>query len=170
MHLRHAITTYPGETFVVRTLSPKRLFGGGVVGGGAAESAGESVAPEVEALGRALAANALVPHSAAELGAIANIREDRAAQILGEFAASGTARRLQKPLAFVDGAAADALSVRIRTTLERREAEHAWTLGMTRSRSRANSSATKRFWSAFWPAKSRTAASRPGRILRHVGA
>lgn len=131
LHLRHAITTYPGETFVVRALSPKRLLGGGIVGGGAAESADERVAPEVEALGRALATSALAPRTAAELGAIANVREERAAQILIEFVANGTARRLQKPLAFVDGAAAGTLSARIRATLGRREIEHPWTLGVT---------------------------------------
>ena len=131
LHLRRPTTTYPGETFVVRALSPKRLLGGGIVGGVAAEGAAENVAPEVTAVGRALSETALVPRTAAEIGALANVREERAAQILIELTASNAARRLQKPLAYVDGAAADAFSARIRASLERREAEHAWMLGMT---------------------------------------
>ncbi|MEA2665834.1 MAG: selenocysteine-specific elongation factor, partial [Candidatus Eremiobacteraeota bacterium] len=66
-----------------------------------------------------------------ELGARANVREERAAEILTELAARGTARRLQKPLAYVDGAAAAALSERVLALLARHEAEAPWTLGTT---------------------------------------
>jgi selenocysteine-specific elongation factor len=133
LHLRRATTTYPGEAFVVRALSPKVLLGGGTVAalGAAADVDGESVAPDVEAIARVLAEHGLVPHTAAEAGARANVREERAAEILAELAGQGAARRLQKPLAYVDGAAADALSEHVRETLERREAENPWMLGAT---------------------------------------
>ncbi|HEY0383832.1 MAG TPA: selenocysteine-specific translation elongation factor [Candidatus Elarobacter sp.] len=133
LHLRRATTTYPGEAFVVRALSPKTLLGGGTVDAGAAAAAAaeESVAPDVDALARALADSGLTPRTAAELGARANVREERAAEILADLAARGTARQLHKPLAYVDGVAADALSERIRDTLTRREADAPWTLGST---------------------------------------
>jgi selenocysteine-specific elongation factor len=131
LHLRRTTTTYPGEAFVVRALSPKTLLGGGTVDAGAAAASDESVAPDVDAIARALAESALTPRTAAELGARANVREERAAEILAELAAHGVARRLNKPLAYVDGAAADAFAERIRETLARREADAPWMLGTT---------------------------------------
>ncbi|HEY6236429.1 MAG TPA: SelB C-terminal domain-containing protein, partial [Candidatus Elarobacter sp.] len=131
LHLRRATTTYPGEAFVVRALSPKTLLGGGTVGAGAAESADESVAPDVDAVARALAESALAPRTPAEIGARANVREERAAEILAELAAHGGARLLHKPLAYVDGAGADAFSERVRNVLARREADAPWVLGTT---------------------------------------
>jgi selenocysteine-specific elongation factor len=131
LHLRRATTTYPGEAFVVRALSPKTLLGGGTVDAGVAESPDESVAPDVDAVARALAESALAPRTAAELGARANVREERAAEILAELAAHDRARRLHKPLAYVDGTAADAFSERVREVLSRREADAPWMLGTT---------------------------------------
>jgi len=131
LHLRRTTTTYPGEAFVVRALSPKTLLGGGTVDAGAAAGADESVAPDVDAVARVLADGALTPRTAAEIGARANVREERAAEVLAELAAHGVARRLNKPLAYVDGAAADAFSERIRETLARREADAPWMLGTT---------------------------------------
>ena len=141
LHLRRATTAFPGEAYVVRALTPKLLLGGGTVAGGAvlagAPDAGHDLAaepgdaPDVEAVARALAASGLAPHGAAELGARANVREERAAEILAELAARGTARRLQKPLAYVDGGAAEALAARVHEVLARREAEAPWMLGTT---------------------------------------
>jgi selenocysteine-specific elongation factor len=59
------------------------------------------------------------------------VREERAHEVLASLAADGTARKLQKPAAFVDGAAADATSERVRQALARREGESPWTLGTT---------------------------------------
>jgi selenocysteine-specific elongation factor len=136
LHLRQPATAYPGETFVVRALSPKTLLGGGTVD--VAEAAADTgdtvdavVAPDVAAIVRALADMGLAPKTAAELGARANVREERAGEILAELAVNGAARRLQKPAAFVDGPAADLVSARIGETLVRREAESPWTLGTT---------------------------------------
>jgi selenocysteine-specific elongation factor len=130
LHLRRATTTYPGEAFVVRSVSPKALLGGGIVDAGTA-AAFDPVAPEVEALASALADGGLTPRSAAELGARANVREERAVEILGELVAAGAARRLQRPVAYLDGAAADALAERISASFARRETESPWMLGTT---------------------------------------
>jgi selenocysteine-specific elongation factor len=136
LHVRRPTTAYPGETFVVRALSPKTLLGGGTVDAAEAAadaggSADDAVAPDVAAIVRVLAETGLAPKTAAELGARANVREERASDILAELATHGAARRLQKPGAFVDGGAADALSARIGETLARRETESPWTLGTT---------------------------------------
>jgi selenocysteine-specific elongation factor len=130
LYLRRATTTYPGEAFVVRSVSPKTLLGGGTVDAGAA-AAFDPVAPDVEALASVLAAGELTPRSPAELGARANVREERAVEILAELVAAGAARRLQKPVAYLDGAAAEALAERIGESLGRRETESAWMLGTT---------------------------------------
>ena len=130
LHLRRPAVTYPGEAFVARALSPKTLLGGGVVDSVGTELA-ESVAPDVDAIARALAEAGLEPRTAAQLGARANVREERAAEILAERAAHGSARLVHKPLGYADGAAADALSARVLEVLERREAELPWMLGAT---------------------------------------
>jgi len=133
LHLRRAATTYPGEAFVVRALSPKVLLGGGSIEGAGSDAAVEAAAApaDVDAVAAVLAAAALRPLAAAEIGARANVREERAAEILAGLAARGAARALHRPVAFVDGAAADALSARIVDALARREATAPWTLGMT---------------------------------------
>lgn len=142
LHLRRAAPVFPSQPYVLRALTPKALLGGGTVLGAAGTAAAdgfdaafgagdEGDPPDVEALARALAASGLRPLGAAELGARANVREERAADILAELSARGTARRLQKPLAYVDGAAAAALGERITAFLAQHEAEAPWTLGTT---------------------------------------
>ncbi|HEX3549323.1 MAG TPA: selenocysteine-specific translation elongation factor [Candidatus Elarobacter sp.] len=136
LFLRRATTTFPGEAFVVRALSPKTLLGGGTVDAAAAEndaSAGDasSPSPDVESVARALAESGLAPKTAAQIGARANVREERAEEILDTLAASRAARRLHRPPAFVDGGAADALTARILDALARREGETPWILGTT---------------------------------------
>jgi selenocysteine-specific elongation factor len=131
LHLRRATMAYAGQAFVLRALSPKALLGGGTIGALAAESAEETDAPETDAIARVLAAWGLAPRTAAELGADANVREERAAEIADALTARGAARRLHKPSAYVDGAAADALSQRVAGVLVRREGDAPWTLGTT---------------------------------------
>jgi selenocysteine-specific elongation factor len=131
LHLRRATTAYAGEAFVVRAISPKALLGGGTIGALAAEASDESDAPEVDAIVRVLAASGSVTRTAAELGAGANVREERAAEIADALAARGAARRLHKPSVYLDGAAADALSQRVADVLARRERDAPWTLGAT---------------------------------------
>jgi len=135
LHLRRATTTYPGQAFVVRALSPKVVLGGGTVDAPAfapsADGAGDTASRDAAAIASVVAATALRPLTAAEVGARANVREDRAASILGDMVARDDARALHRPHAFVDGAAAAALSARIRELLARREADAPWTLGTT---------------------------------------
>ncbi|MDB5041312.1 MAG: selB [Candidatus Eremiobacteraeota bacterium] len=131
LHLRRAATTYPGEAFVLRALSPKTLLGGGTIDAAADADGGDDAAPDVAAVAGALAEGELIPRTAAEIGARANVREERAIEILAELVAAGAARRLLKPPAYLDGRAADGLSARIEAILRRREGETPWMLGTT---------------------------------------
>jgi selenocysteine-specific elongation factor len=124
LRLRRPVTIFPGEPFIVRAVSPKVLLGGGTAGG-------DRIAPDVVAIAAAIAESELAPRTPAELGARANVREERAEEILAELAAIGAARRLLKPVAYIDGAAADVLSARIRQALARHEAEAPWVVGTT---------------------------------------
>ena len=131
LHLRRPATVFPGEAFVVRALSPKVLLGGGTVGAGAVEEVTDAESPDAAALLRALASSKLEPQTAAELGSRANVREERAAELLEELAASGAVRRLHKPLAYVDAAAAEELFARISSALAVRESDAPWIAGTT---------------------------------------
>jgi selenocysteine-specific elongation factor len=132
LHLRRPTTTFPGQTYVVRTLSPKILLGGGTIGTAVTGSEeDDQLPPDVAALAAVVAESELIARTVAELAARANVREERATEILADLAAMGAARRLQKPLAYIDGAAADVLSSHVREILARREAEAPWTLGTT---------------------------------------
>jgi selenocysteine-specific elongation factor len=115
-------------------MSPKDLLGGGTLDASAAATTDDEVAseaPELAALARALHETALVPKTAAQLGAAANVREDRASEVLEELVAAGRARKLLKPVGFVDGAAAHAMLERILAIFAQRQAEQAWALGTT---------------------------------------
>lgn len=131
LHLRRPTPTYPGEAFVLRALSPKAVLGGGTIGTAASAEGADAVAPDVEAVARALADTGLAPLSPGALAALANVREERAAEIAAQLAADGTVRRLLKPLAYVDGAAAAALDARIEGVFARRQREAPWTIGTT---------------------------------------
>lgn len=134
LHLRVPAITFPGEAFVVRRLSPKDVLGGGVLDAGskAPLDLSESTdSPEVAALLRVLRESGLQPKNAAQLGALANVREDRASDLLEEAAAAGRVRRIAKPPGFLDPAVADDLLARITTFLEDRQTLQPWSLGGT---------------------------------------
>ncbi len=131
LHLRRATIAYAGEAFVLRTVSPKVLLGGGTVGLAAAEPQDDAEEPDLDAVARVLAAWGTAPRAAAELAAEANVREERAVEIADTLSARGVARALHKPAAWIGGAAAEALSERVAAVLARREAEAPWMLGTT---------------------------------------
>ncbi|GAC1406975.1 MAG: selenocysteine-specific translation elongation factor [Candidatus Velthaea sp.] len=134
LNLRQPAITFPGEAYVVRRLSPKDLLGGGVLDAGAAgapEEHDSAESPDVSALMRALREGGLQPKNAAQLGAAANVREDRASDVLEEAAAAGRARRVLKPPGYIDAAAADALLARVTAFLDARQAAQSWSLGGT---------------------------------------
>jgi len=135
LHLRRAVVTFSGQPFIVRSLSPKRVLGGGTIG---AAMQHDDLADPVDAdsplnapLLRVLMHAGLAPVSVSDAALAANVREDVAAADLLALAGAGRALALARPLAYVDGAAADAFAVRVRDVLERRETEAPWTLGVT---------------------------------------
>lgn len=130
LHLRRPTVVYAGEAFVVRAVSPKVVLGGGTVGTPAA-AAEDVVEPELAAVTGVLQAAGLRPRTAAELAAGANVREERAGELADALVASGAARRLHKPVAYLDGTAAEAFSHRVLDVLARREVASPWMLGTT---------------------------------------
>jgi selenocysteine-specific elongation factor len=139
LHLRAPTVIVPGGAFVVRRLSPKTLLGGGTFSrlGAASESAqvidpAPAIdAPDVAAILAALETCGIAGADAGRLGALANVREDRAREILAHLVADERAYALDRPLAFAPAAAIDALSERVIERLRAREAETPWSAGTT---------------------------------------
>src|SRR5476649_766412 len=133
LHLRRPAIVFPGEAYVVRRLSPKDVLGGGVLADGAAREAiaQESDTPDVTAVLHALRDAGIVPKTAAQLGSIANVREERATQILDEAVADGRARRLLKPAGYIDGATMDDIAMRVLAFLDAQQTTTPWALGTT---------------------------------------
>jgi selenocysteine-specific elongation factor len=131
LFLRGAAAVFPGQTFVVRRLSPKTLLGGGTVAGLDAATDDAVDAPDVAAVRSALAAAGLQPKTAASIAAAANVREARAAAILDELVAGGRAAAVSRPSGFVDAVALAALLARIEAFMRLRQHETPWALGVT---------------------------------------
>jgi selenocysteine-specific elongation factor len=131
LHLRTPTVVFPGAAFVVRRLSPKTLLGGGTI---AALDGGPPLAsddpPDVAALVAALASAGVAGGEASRLGAAANVRAERAEEILADLVDEGRALRLTKPVAFVDGALAAAAIERVRAYLRAAETATPWQPGV----------------------------------------
>ncbi len=115
LSLRRAAATYPGEAFVVRRLSPKDLLGGGTVGAGVVSAQTDddgALDPEQQSVLAVLTSLGIASGIATTIAARANLREERTVAILETLVERGLARKLAKPVAFVDGAAADDLYAR----------------------------------------------------------
>jgi selenocysteine-specific elongation factor len=141
VHLREPAVVFPGAAFVVRRLSPKTLLGGGTIA--ALDVAGEAQrgalgheadtgdVPDVLAVRSALRAAGFAGSNAAKCGAVANLREGLAAEILDRLVAEGSVLRLQKPAAYIDASVANDLYGRARERLETLEHDTPWALGTT---------------------------------------
>jgi len=131
--LRRSAATYPGEAFVVRRLSPKDLLGGGTVGAGlaVAESADDALEPDEQSILSVLAALGIASGIATTIAARANLREERTLAILEALVERGAARKLAKPVAFVDSAAADDLYARVLVSINAAHRESPWKMGLT---------------------------------------
>ncbi|HEY1728781.1 MAG TPA: selenocysteine-specific translation elongation factor [Candidatus Baltobacteraceae bacterium] len=134
LSLRRAAATYPGEAFVVRRLSPKDLLGGGTVGAGViAAQADEDGAldPEEQNVLAVLASLGIASGIATTIAARANLREERTLVILNSLVERGVARKLAKPVAFVEGPASDDLYARALSLLNVSHRELPWKMGLT---------------------------------------
>ncbi|HTX02464.1 MAG TPA: selenocysteine-specific translation elongation factor [Candidatus Acidoferrales bacterium] len=134
LSLRRPAATYPGEAFVVRRLSPKDLLGGGTVGAavvtaqadedGALDSEHQSVLAVLSSLG-------VASGIATTIAARANLREERTVAILESLVERGLARKLAKPVAFVENAAADDLYAQALSLVNIAHREAPWKMGLT---------------------------------------
>jgi selenocysteine-specific elongation factor len=87
--------------------------------------------PEVLAVRAALHAAGIAGSNAANCGAVANVREGLAAEILDRLVGDGRVLRLQKPAAYIDASVANDLYGRARDRLETLEHDTPWVLGTT---------------------------------------
>jgi len=131
LHLRGPVAAVPGQRFIVRRMSPKSVLGGGTFGAPADAAAPAAEAPEVAAVRAAVAAFGVAGPSAEEIAARANVRAERAADILADEAEEQRVWALARPAGYVDAAAAEATVERILDVLRAREAEAPWALGVT---------------------------------------
>ena len=131
LHLRAPRAVVPGQRFVVRRMSPKTVLGGGTIGAPTAAEVPALAAADVVAVRAALAAGGLAAATAEMLGARANVRVERVAEILAADAADERVWTLARPAAFIDAAVADALVTRVLGELERHHAASPWMLGAT---------------------------------------
>jgi selenocysteine-specific elongation factor len=131
LRLRRPAVTYPGQPFVARALSPMTLLGGGRIAGRGVTPSDSAEEPEFEAVARVLVAANDAALEPAQLAREANLRVERVQAIAEEMVARGEARRLEKPPAYLSTSAAEALSERIASALQRREAEAPWIAGTT---------------------------------------
>jgi selenocysteine-specific elongation factor len=132
LHLRARAVAFPGLRFVVRRPSPKTLLGGGFVEGVAAPS-GFDHAPTAagQAVLAALRERGLDAVDVAGAAAAANVRHEVAQAALDELATRDEVLALRRPAAYVYGAAARELLVRVIAQIEERQREEPWSMGVT---------------------------------------
>ena len=132
LRLRSPSIVVPGAAYVVRRLSPKTLLGGGVVAGvDALEAAAADDAPEVPAMLAALRKVGLDGADAARAGVLANIRVERAQEVLAQLEEEGRAMQLRRPFAYIDINVASELFARARERIAASEREQPWLAGVT---------------------------------------
>ena len=131
LHLRTPTVAIPGEAFVVRRLSPKDLLGGGRFGAVAYEAPPADLDTDAIAIGKALHDAGYDGTSPERAGAVANVRVERAAELLERLRAEGFAVRLSRPSAYAASEHVDALYRRVRERLEASQAEAPWRIGLT---------------------------------------
>jgi len=131
LHLRAPTVAVPGAAFVLRRLSPKDLLGGGTFTGAAPAAAPLDELPDLGAIRDALDAAGSAGTTPARAGAIANVREERALELLEHLRAEGRALRLSKPSAYVASERIETLERRVRERVEASQRAAPWLLGMT---------------------------------------
>ncbi|MDQ2679582.1 MAG: selenocysteine-specific translation elongation factor [Candidatus Eremiobacteraeota bacterium] len=131
LYLRKPTIAYPGVNLVVRRMSPKTLLGGGtIIGLSAAQTESPAAAsPHEASIVNVLGALGLQATDPAKIAALANVREEIALTELEKLATDGGVLRVQRPVAFIDGAAANALLARMIDHLTARQRAEPWSLG-----------------------------------------
>ena len=135
LSLRAPAVVFPGAPYVVRRRSPKTVLGGGTIATSGTASLDERDEREEDReLAAALAALALAGlpgATAASLGAVANLREDRSAALLSALVSDGRALQVAKPPGFIDAALARDVLARASESMRKRQDEMPWLLGVT---------------------------------------
>jgi selenocysteine-specific elongation factor len=118
---------------VVRRLSPKDLLGGGTIGAGVApaQSGEDALDPDEQTVAGVLNSFGIASGIPTTIAARANLREERTTAILESFVERGLARKLAKPIAFVDASSADKLYSRAILSVNEAHRESPWKMGLT---------------------------------------
>ncbi|MBV9103529.1 MAG: selenocysteine-specific translation elongation factor [Candidatus Eremiobacteraeota bacterium] len=133
VHLRAATIALPGGAFVVRSLSPKDLLGGGTftaidAAEGTDDDDNDSIA---SALLAALRETSYHGGTASSIGARANVKLEVAVETLERLCERGRVYRLVKPDGYIEAGVLGELEVRIREALARNESATPWSFGST---------------------------------------
>ncbi len=131
LHLREPVVAFAGVRFVVRRPSPMTLLGGGYVEGAGRGDALDAENPDDALLVRILQERVLEPASALELSAAANLREAATAAALARLVEHGDVIALDRPRAYVSGAAAGGLLESVLKQLDEAQRAEPWSMGMT---------------------------------------
>lgn len=133
LFLRSATVAYPGTAFVVRRPSPKTLLGGGRIDdAGGAHDANEAEPGSHEravlAVLRAAHGDPLAPEAIARS---ANLVDETVRATLDDLIARGEIVRVQRPVGYVDGAAAAEFLEKVRRCIDKQLQTEPWSMGMT---------------------------------------
>ncbi|MBV8724346.1 MAG: selenocysteine-specific translation elongation factor [Candidatus Eremiobacteraeota bacterium] len=129
LHLREPVVAFAGLRFVLRRPSPMTLLGGGFVERSDRAASGDAGSDETVAV--LLRGCGLVPADLHAISVAANLREDVVRDALERLCASGAAIAVARPPAYVDGATARELFVRVSEQLAESHRAEPWAMGLT---------------------------------------
>ncbi|MDP9111527.1 MAG: SelB C-terminal domain-containing protein, partial [Candidatus Eremiobacteraeota bacterium] len=136
--LKRSTIAYPGTAFVLRRQSPKTLLGGGRIESPEPAGNPETVSREEDtrsprelAVLAALQAAALEPRGADDVARETNLREDAIVPILESLTEAGEIVRVARPTAYVHGANAESLLLRLEEIMRSKQQDEPWAMGMT---------------------------------------
>ncbi len=132
LHLRGTAVAFPGVRFVLRRLSPKTLLGGGEIATTLAERSPEVAGNEMQRTVAALLAEArFEPLEVAAIAFRANLREEVAQTAVDALLERGEARKITRPVAYLDAACADDVLARVNDELHALHEAEPWAMGAT---------------------------------------
>jgi selenocysteine-specific elongation factor len=131
LHLRESVVAFPGLRFVLRRPSPMTLLGGGYVEGVDVAPVTQDRPADEEAILAVLREKRLEALDLRAIALDANLRESAARDVVNRLVERGEVIHVNRPSAYVDGAAADALLATVLAQLEESHRKEPWAMGMT---------------------------------------
>lgn len=129
--LRKAAVAFRGVRFVVRRVSPKTLLGGGRILGVDLREEQTVTDPVEAAVAGVLRERGLEALSVDAIALAANLRTEIAQHAVDQLAERDEVLKVQRPIAYVDGAAARELLTTTLAQMERTQRAQPWIMGST---------------------------------------